>query len=502
MRLKLSGHAFTRFWDVHAWSGVAGGLVLYMMFLTGSITLFHEQLAAWEEPLRQVPVAKSASLQQALEQGLAAAGETRGSLWFYPPSNGFGLPRLGFESATTEAFQNVWIDAKQGAVIPERERLSALLYELHFLWHDSTGDFLYYVGGALALSLLLALVTGVLIHLKDLVRQFHQFRPEKAPRVVFSDLHKVLGVMGLPFQLVYAFTGAFIVLAPLSLDAFAGPVFGGDTERASQLLWDRPEESTAALGKAEGFSADELLRRARAAAPGLSPEYVRISHHGRENAVFEVGGAGSGTPRGHTQVRVRQTDGAVLEVKSQDSEGETSTVRRWLLGLHFADFGGVVVRFLFFALGLASCVTLLTGNWIWLARREARRSSLGNRLLSRLTAGIGVGTPLAIGALFLASRSFPLDWSSRGVLEELTFASVLCSTIGWAFVVRDTRAVWWQGLALTGAALVAATLLAQRWSEAGLFGSARQAVVVGVEVALLASAVASFAGSALLRARC
>jgi uncharacterized iron-regulated membrane protein len=308
--------------------------------------------------------------------------------------------------------------------------------------------------------------------------------------------------MGLPFQLVYAFSGAFIVLAPLALGAFAGPVFGGASERVDRLLWNRSDKPAAPGNEATMLPADELLLRARAAVPGLSPQYVEITSHGHENAEFEVWAKGSGTPRGHTRVRVRETDGAVLEVKSEKTESSTSAVRRWLLGLHFADFGGLLLRFLFFVLGLASCVTLLTGNWIWLARREARRENLGNRLLSRLTLGVGVGAPLAVAALFLVSRLFPLDWAGRGAAEELTFVAVLLLAVGWAFVARGSLAVWWQGLAATGAALFAAALLAQRWSDAGLFGGTRLSAVVGVDLALLMSAVASFVCSALIRARC
>jgi uncharacterized iron-regulated membrane protein len=126
MRLKLSAHAFTRFWDVHAWSGVVGGLVLYLMFLTGSITLFHEQLGIWEEPLRQQTAPGGLSLQRAFEQGLAAAGPTNGSLWFYPPANGVGAAKLGYEAAAAGTWTNDWIDPASGAVIAERERLSCI----------------------------------------------------------------------------------------------------------------------------------------------------------------------------------------------------------------------------------------------------------------------------------------------------------------------------------------------------------------------------------------
>ncbi|AGP41615.1 hypothetical protein BE04_18715 [Sorangium cellulosum] len=47
MAKKLSRHAFTTFWGVHAWAGVVGGLLLHVMFLSGGITLFRRQLAVW-----------------------------------------------------------------------------------------------------------------------------------------------------------------------------------------------------------------------------------------------------------------------------------------------------------------------------------------------------------------------------------------------------------------------------------------------------------------------
>jgi uncharacterized iron-regulated membrane protein len=501
MKLKLSRHAFTRFWDVHAWSGVIGGLALYVMFLTGSITLFHEQLATWEEPLAQRS-SSGASLQSILERGLAAAGPTEKDVWFYPPATGHGSARIIYQMADAEAWTSAWIDADQGVLVPQRERLSEFLYSIHFLWHDATGNWLYYLAGTLSALLLLALITGVLIHLKDLVRQFHQFRPDKSRRVLWSDMHKVLGVMGLPFQLMYAYTGAFIVLGSLLLGALTGPVFGGDEKRAARMTWGMSDSNAAEAGpKVPALTADALMARAHAAAPDLKPKTVKLSHHGHANGLFEVWGIGAGTPSGRTIVRLRPADGAVLEVMSSKNEGATAKAQRWILGLHFAYFGGVPLRFLFLILGLATCVTILTGNWIWLARREARRANVGNRVLSRLTVGFGVGALVAVGTMFLASRLLPLGWSARGTAEELTFVGALVLCVGWAFVARDETAIWWQGLGVAGAAMLLAPITAARWSDAGLFGSGqRLGAVVGVDSALLVTSFALLGGAAALRA--
>lgn len=494
MKVKLSAHAFGRFWDLHAWAGVVASLVLHLMFVAGALTLFHAQLETWEEPLAQRAAAPE-TLQETLDRALAASGSTPDDLWLFPPAGGRGEARIAHQDQATWA--TAWVGSRENRLVPERERLAHFLYRLHFLWHDVTGDWLYHLAGLLAVALLLALVTGVLIHLKDLVRQLHRFRPDRSRRVLWSDMHKVLGVMGLPFQLMMSYTGAFIVLAPLLLRVLTGPVFGGDERRAAAVAWGAFDGGDApAGGPSIGLPLDELARRAKLARPGLEPEYFHLIQHGREGAVVEILGSGAGSPRPRVGVRLRASDGEVLG-SAGDADGAAAEARRWIHGLHFARFGGLPLRFLYFALTLAGCGTLLTGNWVWLARRPESR---GNEILARLTAGVGAGTWVATGALFVASRALPFEWERRGAAEELTFLFVLGGCVAWALVAADRRSLWWRQLALAAALLLPVPLLAARCSEAGLFGAGpRLAPVVGVDVGILVTALALGAGAWLLR---
>jgi uncharacterized iron-regulated membrane protein len=498
--MKLSAHAFVRFWDVHTWAGVIGGLVLYVMFLTGSITLFHDELALWSEPLSQRAAAQSSpGLQEVFDSVLARVKSGGDHVWFYPPLPGRAAAKLAYEEQGTGAWTTAWIDPTNGEVVPERERLAEFLYSLHFLWHDATGDWLYRLSGFLSVAMLLAIVSGVLIHLKDLVRQFHQFRPERSPRVVFSDLHKVLGVMGLPFQLLYAYTGAIIVLAPLSLPAFVGPVFGGDAERAGQATLGYGSEPDLKQGPVQRtLPLEDLVRRASVVTLLREVESIKVSHHGQEGASVEVRGTIAGTPEGEARVRLRAADGALERVKTDHDDGG-GTLRRWIYGLHFVHFGGITARFLFFALGIGACVTILSGNWIWLARREERRKSAGNRILSRLTAGVGAGSLVAVAGLFLASRCLPLETPGRGMIEELVFFGLLSGFVVWSLAVSDERSLYRKGMGIAASMLLPVPLLAARWSSAGLFGAGpRIPEVLGVDVALLAAGsglgVAALAG--------
>ncbi|WP_437547009.1 PepSY-associated TM helix domain-containing protein [Sorangium sp. So ce367] len=497
MAKKLSRHAFTTFWDVHAWVGVIGGLLLYVMFLSGGITLFRRQLEVWEEPLtQQRSSVEQAGLQATLDEGLAAAGTAPEQIWFDLPEGGLGTAR--FKYVSQGEVVSSWVHE---GLVPERERLSDFLYELHYLWHRVTGDWLFYLGGLLCVALLLALATGVFIHLKDIVRQFHQFRPDKTRRVLWSDMHKVLGVMGLPFQVLYAYTGAFFVFLGLLVQVFTGPVFGGDAARADLLAWGASFADEPARGApARGLTLDELMARARAAEPRLVPERLRIRHLGLDSGTVDIRGSIAGVPFARGVVRVRAIDGAVLSLDAPGAEGARSDAFRWIYGLHYADFGGITLRILFFALALATCATILTGNWIWLARREARQERLGNRLLARLTVGFGAGTVVAIAALFLASRAFPLDWIARPAAEELTFVVALGFCIVWALAARDGGRLWSQQLGLAGLLLLPVPALAARWSGAGLFGAGpKLGAVVAVDVALLLAAAALCASAWALR---
>ncbi len=475
--MKLSAFAFRRFYELHAWVGVLTGLVLYVMFIAGGFTLFHEPLEQWEDPLAQRQVAPR-TLQQQLDQGLTALGRTPDTVWFSPAEER-GEPGFDWQDASG-TWQAARFDSTTGHLVPQRERLAHFTYTLHYLWHDLTGQWLYTVAGLLSLVWLVVIVTGVLVHLKDVARQFHQFRPEKQGRLFWSDLHKVLGTMGLPFQTVFAWSGAFMVLGPLVVRLFVGPVFGGDEHRAQLVSAGYgvalPEKPGAVVPV---LSVDTLVERAHGAMPELHGTAYRFINHGRDNGRFEIWGRGNGSPRGQLMVQLDEVSG---EVVTRSEFHAASELRRWLMGLHFAQFGGAPVRLLFLLLTLASCVTIISGNWIWLSRR----ASSPHRKVSRLTVGVGAGAWVAFGVLLLASRVLPWSLPHRGHVEELAFFFTLVGCIAWAALVRDERLLWRQQLALAAGLWVVVPVFAALHSSSGLFGAGpRVAEVLGVDVVVL-----------------
>lgn len=458
--MKLSRHAFVTFWDVHAWSGVLVSLVAYVMFVGGTFSVFYGPLRAWEDPPGQVTA--PATLDAAAAQVAAAEGLEGGTLDVaFPGAERTPRARIGFFDG--DGYRELVV-GPDGALGPPPSRLADVLYQMHFLYHEAVPEG-FYVAGLIAVAYLLALLTGVLIHLKNLTPQLTRFRPRDRRRVLWSDLHKVLGVWGLPFQLMIALTGAAICLAAIVLPYTAGPAFGEVDRGWSELYGERtqPEPS----GRPGPMLApSRLAAHAEAAVPGLDVHWIRITPYGDERAEAIAYGHLGGSLSPRAVIRLRARDGALLATDTGDAAA--LQVMQVFSGLHFAGFGGLGLRIVYAILGIAGCLTILSGNWIWLTRRASRRPGRGDRLLSRLTLGVGAGLPIAIAVMFWVNR-LTAAGDGRGALEAWSVFGSLAALVVAAQFVTPGRRAWSAALAVSGVGFLAIPLLSLGTRPAHLF---------------------------------
>lgn len=97
--------------------------------------------------------------------------------------------------------------------------------------------------------------------------------------------------------------------------------------------------------------------------------------------------------------------------------------------LHFAQFGGHPMRWLYFIMGLAATVMIATGLVLWTIKRQKSHvgpaSGMGYRIVEILNVGIVAGLLVAIGGFFWANRLLPL------ALSERSFWEIRCFFIVW-----------------------------------------------------------------------
>jgi len=405
-------------WDAHSATGIVIGLALFVIFVTGALLLYRGEIRQWEEPaLRTTPGERMSldALTRPVLDSLGQGDQSPSYVYMGLPDSDRGTLYLYATGATVGGSQDVWVNPQSGAWVanPDQGAVTQTLYYLHFFYQF--GLWGLYLSGIIALFALLAITTGTAIHLNRIVKDFFQFRPRKKLRVAWADAHKVLGTIGLPFQTMYAFTGAYFGLVGLIALPYASLLFGGnmgDFYREAGYYAPPVQVDSVEASPADRPRLEALATRAQAAWADFEPQTVILSNWGQSNSRVEVIGKTRGTVFGGSGSVVfhGQTGEELLREAPQEAGALNDAVQSMEV-LHFADFGGQALTLLFALLAIASSAVILTGNLTWLEIRRTQ-DRLVHTILARLTAGVATGMAPALALLFLADR-----WRPGGVAD-------------------------------------------------------------------------------------
>lgn len=407
---KLPSRAYTLLWDAHSAAGIVIGLALFVLFATGALLLFRGEVRQWEEPeLRptsggqQSLTALTTPVLDSLGRGDALPSYVYATL----PESADDNLYVHASGGTVGPSHNTWVDTRTGAWVgnPNEGALTQTLYHLHFFFQF--GKWGLHLAGLIGLFGLLAVTTGTLVHVNRLVKDFFLFRPTKSLRVAWADGHKVLGTIGLPFQTMYVFTGAYFGLVGLIAMLYAPLLFDGNTEtfyRKAGYYAPTVQVDSAQAAPDERPQLGRLVARADQTWDDFVPETVVATGLGTPTTRIEVVGRTEGPVFGGTGAVVfHGQTGEVLLQQPPSEAGALNEAVQSMETLHFAAFGGLALKILFFLLAIASCGVILTGNLTWLEVRRGQDRWI-NRVLARLTAGAATGLLLALAVLFLADR--------------------------------------------------------------------------------------------------
>ena len=218
-------------------------------------------------------------------------------------------------------------------------------------------------------------------------------RPEGGRRRAWLDVHNLLGLTALPFHLVITITTAvFVFYAPL--------------EQAMRALSPAADTDVAeAAGQGELLPPATLLARAQAFAPALQAERMVFDalDDRAEALVVVLGGTATGGRR--LYVALNPYGGALRYRNSGGSFYHAASDA--FAALHFGNYGGYPLRWLYFVLALAGAVLFYTGNLLWLGTR-ARGERRDERLLAALTVGTSCGAICGMATMLLTARFQPL----------------------------------------------------------------------------------------------
>ncbi|MDF3937190.1 PepSY-associated TM helix domain-containing protein [Pseudomonas citronellolis] len=441
---------------LHTWSGLLISWLLFVVVFSGSLSCFDKELTRWMLPQLHETGAPQVDVDQ-VHAALVERAPKAHAYWMLPPSERMPYWTAGWVPSDLSEFKSFLLDAQTGEQLPQTVG-GQFFFDLHYGLHAGMPGI--YIVGVAGMFMLVALFSGVIVH-RRIFKDFFTLRPKAAKQRAWLDAHNVLGVIGLPFHLLLAYTG-LVIFITLYMTAGIKVAYKGDMERFETEVQ-------------HAFDRDELGRPARPPKP-LAPMlerarqlwgddsqvgWINLEHPNDASSMLQVRKAvDSRLVNDQRTVSFDAGSGALLHVQPAYATGYQTYA--WLTGLHMAQFGGPLLRVLYLLLGLSGCAMILGGLQVWVAKREARGSA-GLALVRTLNAAVCGGLPLASLGLLAASRLLPVDLAQRGRWEATSFVAV------WLLALL--HALWRQGSGrVAREQAIGAAVLALGLPLLGLFG--------------------------------
>lgn len=498
----------------HGWLGVVFSIFLFIIFWCGSLSLFRAEIEQWAElphypitsqgedkSLSEIvsPVLKQHSVDNRKTISVSMPSENnlhytlRGRLKTADPEQGKPGGNVKKETDKQRRSERIKlkIDPKTGQAYQAKSQFELIdfIYRLHYNLQMSRAG-LYFLG-LVTLFFLFALLSGVYIHAKKIVNYFFTYRNHKT-RPQLLDMHNIIGVMSLPFTLMYAITGLIFNLIVVYQVAFVVFVYQGDKDEMmvdAGFLQFTPEP--AAKQAMDMQAADKVVKDIQQKYGPAS--FLRLYNYGDYNAVIQFFGQRPANFAPRYKIHVRVRDGAILKQSGLAEMNNFRQGRSVLSSLHFGNFAGFDLRVLYFILGLAVTAMMIIGNMLWINKRRNNRkvSDKVTDFVSNLTLGVCCGMILATTTGLLAERVMPTNILARADWVIGVFLLTNLAMAIYSFCIQDKKrfiatTLYSSAIALFATlisswAMFSSTLL-QLWSQ-GVHS------VIGVEVGLLLAAI-------------
>lgn len=326
------------------------GLVIFILGITGSVLVFHEEIEKQEQKeFLSVAGSGKADLDKAFQtiSKTYKNWEVRIERFSADPHQTFVF---GLRRPTERLLVFVHpVSGKILNVIDSEKSFTKVLLKLHYsLYAKTAGKTIVFVTGLIYLT---SLISGLIIYRRSLLKVF-LFRVKfkhAHPRSLASSLHRYVGVWALIINLAIVISGAFI-----SFDVMSN---GFKSSRKAE----KP------LTPVVNISLEKTIAVIEQTKPGLKLNYIRMPK--KEGAPVLFLGCTNSQPfyYSHTanSVAVDPLTGQIQEIKMAENMKGMDKVSGIAKTIHFVEFAGLITKILFCLAGLSVPLLSITGFLLW-----------------------------------------------------------------------------------------------------------------------------------------
>ncbi|MDQ8184835.1 PepSY-associated TM helix domain-containing protein [Pelagicoccus sp. SDUM812002] len=350
-----------RIWQIHSWLGLICGLGLILVGLTGSVLVFQKEInstlyadtnrAEYTADAQRLPLGPQIAKVQAAFPDFWVSG------WLLnrnPESRDIAY----MKPRGTDDWHKLRVDQYTGEIpgkpLGYRDTLQGWFVDLHYtLFADHIG---MAITAVFALGLIALSVTGIWIY-RSFWKNLFRLRFGKSLRIFCSDLHKMIGIVTVPLNLILGVTGTYWNISHL----------------AHELVEHADEEEHRILNPQEAhLPVEQLVKTATDEWNMFRINYIYFPTDQDPNIYFY----GSN----HFDSPFLSPYGSWMGIDSQTGEiAITEDLREaglWSLivdsfePFHFGDFGGLFTKIIWCFAGLAPGILAISGSLIYFSRRE------------------------------------------------------------------------------------------------------------------------------------
>ncbi|ALU41966.1 PepSY-associated TM helix domain-containing protein [Pseudoalteromonas rubra] len=447
--MKVRADILRTYQILHTWTGITTSLLLFIGFFAGALVMFAPEIDNWAtSPEKSMPAIGDTQYDKLLPQILSKHPEAAQNITlhfdksmspvsWYEQGTGRGL---GLEDVKWHGSLN-----SQGELITQLvpvNSLSTMLDMLHRtagiigeVDHTQAGVF---VLGVAAFLYFLALVSGLVFLLPTLTKRFQALRRDGERKRLWLDGHNLLGVASLPFHIVIAVT--------VTVFAFHDVFYGG----LSQLYGDKPLFPRSSPSKIERHITDlpkvsEIVAKVEAHAPGYTVSQIRFNNLDKPSASASVSVVNeSQLMRGALNDFVFMNP-YTFEISSSSAAHSEQTIWARIVstffGLHFGSYGGDVVRWVYFLMGMAGACLFYSGNILWLEKRRnsGTEQSRSYHIMGALTVGVSLGALIGIASVFAANKWLSLGAFNINYAYMLVYYTTFFLVMGCSFSLGPAK---------------------------------------------------------------
>ncbi|RYY79226.1 MAG: PepSY domain-containing protein [Moraxellaceae bacterium] len=488
--------------NLHTWVGITAGILLFICFFAGGLTMFQHHLSQWATPPQQsLSPIKTSQYNQLVAQVQSQHPETlKGFSLNFSSLEGHNAPMQweaahddhGVDIAQTTMLATIDNNAQLVVKQENVSKLGWLIEQLHetagipgMMGHHTAGVM---VMGMVAILYFLAILSGLIVLLPTLIKDFFAIRPGKNKKRFWLDAHNVIGISSLPFHIIISMTVVVFAFHDLFYDALGKLVF------KDRPLFERSAPNQIA-NPAPTLDIEKILAKVKKVAPDYRIDTIRfrsLDEPNRANAFVALYSPDQ-MLRGDyydylsfNPYQDKSYDPSTLNAQS----GVLDKIIRSMFALHFGNFGGDITRWIYFIFGIGGAFLFYSGNILWIETRLRKQKNPNLpppqqrkdvMFIANLTIGACLGCVLALFVSMLIGRwgyVIAPQLKSHNHLFMYAYYTVFILSVIYAYARGAAKALpqLLLAIALVLLAIPLTSLLAYLLPHIGLWYSAGQLI--------------------------